>query len=368
MPTDSTDTDLHGSTVPVDALYGSAPFPIFLIDAETRRILDANPAACSLYGYSIDEMRQRTNADMSAEPDRTSAAVDRRLGKVPVRFHRKKDGTIFPVEISATYFADGGRDIHVAFIHDISDRVSLETREKDLWKQVQHLGRLTDLGTLASRLAHDLAQPLTAIMNYASALGMMAESGRLDAERTAQATQRIRDQAASADGIIKGIRNMIARDSGDPVAFDLGAIILQVSDLFEGQATELAVRIDVAPCEELPTVRGYPVQIRQVLVNLVQNALDALSQSERAPRVIDITAETVDEAVRVKVRDSGPGIAAEACETLFDPFVTTKVDGMGIGLNIARKIIESHGGRIDVESPSGEGATFVFTVPVDDTI
>ena len=367
MPTDSTEA-VQGSSMPATALYDRAPFPIFLIDAETRRILDANPAACALYGYSPEEMRQRTNADMSAEPNRTSAAVDRRLGKVPVRFHRKRDGTVFPVEISATYFTEGEREIHVAFIHDISDRVSLETREKDLWKQVQHLGRLTDLGTLASRLAHDLAQPLTAIMNYASALGMMAESGRLDIMRLSQATQRIRDQAASADGIIKGIRNMIARDSGNPVAFDLGEVVVQVADLFEGQATERAVRIDVAPCEGLPPVLGYPVQIRQVLVNLVQNALDVLTQSEHAPRVINITAETVDEAIRVTVRDSGPGIAAEVRDTLFDPFVTTKKEGMGIGLNIARKIVESHGGRIDVESPPGEGAAFVLTIPVDDTI
>lgn len=346
------------------ALFDRAPFPIFLIDAETKRIVDANRSACELYGYTPEEMRERTNADMSAEPGRTAAAVDRRLEKVPVRFHRKKDGTVFPVEISATYFNEGDRVIHVAFIHDISDRVHLEDREQDLWRQIRHLARLSDLGTLASSLAHDLAQPMTAVMNYASAIINMAAANRLDSEKVAQVADRIREQAKNASGIIKGIRTMIARDDGEAAPCDLDELIGTVAELFEGEAHAHAVRVDVAPNAGVPKVMANAVQVRQVLVNLIQNSIDALAASAVAPRVVTVsTAADGNGMVAVTVADTGPGVAPEMLEALFTPFRTTKANGMGVGLHIARKIVEAHGGGITAEGSPRSGAAFTFTLP-----
>jgi len=227
-----------------------------------------------------------------------------------------------------------------------------------------HVCRLSTMGEMATGLAHELNQPLSAIANYASGCNRRLQAGIGDTQALLGALNQIASQAERAGEIIRRLRNLVGRQAPVRGRVDLNELVREVCGFVEFEARKTGVVIEFDLSRRALPVEVDLVQIEQVLLNLIRNALDALQESapERRRLVIRTRAEGRHE-VHVSVQDSGDGIAPEAADRLFDPFYTTKATGMGMGLPISRTIIDDHGGRIWVSSEPGRGTTFHVVLP-----
>jgi len=249
---------------------------------------------------------------------------------------------------------------------DVSARRGSELQLQQLQGQIAHASRVSMMGQLASALAHELNQPLGAILRNAEAAELFLEHDPPDLAELRPILADIRADDQRARDVIERLRALLKRRSIEPRA-------LAISDLFGGLATlaraDAAARritLDIESASGLPTVMGDVVHLQQVLLNLVLNAMDAVDGTAGSSRRVVVRAQHDRRAVEVEVSDSGHGIPPERLGLVFEPFFTTKANGMGIGLAISRTIIQAHGGRIWAESPGAEGATFRFTLPTVD--
>jgi two-component system sensor kinase FixL len=246
------------------------------------------------------------------------------------------------------------------FIRNLTERQEAERRLQEMQAELVHVSRLTALGEMASALAHELNQPLSAISNYVTgSRALLAREGS-DPEKVRDALERASEQALRAGQIIRRLREFVARGETDRQVERLPKLLEEASALALVGAREhgVLVRFDLDPAAEL--VIADKVQVQQVVLNLIRNAMDAMEGAPR--RELRIASHAKGDMVEVEVADTGPGISDEVAQRLFHPFVTTKETGMGIGLSISRTIIESHGGRIVGEGNRDGGATFRFTL------
>ena len=287
-----------------------------------------------------------------------------------------RDGRVVDVMVYEAPLVDaqGVQIGWMASIVNITERKQLEERERRQMEAVAHQARLTMLGEVASTLAHELNQPLSAITSYNTGL-LNALSARTDVpEPVLKALQRQGEQAGQAARIVKRIREFLTRREPQREPCDLHEVITSGVGLLKRDIARHEVEVSLELADDLPRVIADPVLIEQVVVNLVRNACDAMAGQE-GPRRIRIHAEALGQAtltpsvppvVRVSVSDSGPGLHGQTVATLCAPFFTTKSDGMGMGLAICRSILELHYGALDAsESPSG-GAMFAFSLPTTD--
>jgi two-component system sensor kinase FixL len=274
---------------------------------------------------------------------------------------RRKDGSIFPMNLSVGEGVIRGERIFLGIITDISDRLSRERRILDLQSEMLHVSRLTDMGQVAAGLAHELNQPLTAILNYTNA-GLDIADERGDDELKS-VFGKVAEQASRAGNIIRRLRAFIEKRGPNRTDEDITRTIDEAIRLGQINAAERGIKLRVLFEQGLPNVSIDRVQIQQVLINLMKNAAEAMDSSDRRELTVTISRVAPD-LVQVSVADTGPGISDDMTEKLFQPFVTTKATGMGMGLSICRGIIEAHGGRLWLESNPGGGATFRFNVPV----
>ena len=285
-----------------------------------------------------------------------------------------RDGRVVDVMVYEAPLVDaqGVQIGWMASIVNITERKQLEERERRQMEAVAHQARLTMLGEVASTLAHELNQPLSAITSYNTGL-LNALSARTDVpEPVLKALQRQGEQAGQAARIVKRIREFLTRREPQREPCDLHEVITSGVGLLKRDIARHEVEVSLELADDLPRVIADPVLIEQVVVNLVRNACDAMAGQE-GPRRIRIHAEALGQAtlgppvVRVSFSDSGPGLHGQTVATLCAPFFTTKSDGMGMGLAICRSILELHYGALDAsESPSG-GAMFAFSLPTTDT-
>jgi two-component system, LuxR family, sensor kinase FixL len=250
------------------------------------------------------------------------------------------------------------------FIRDLTERQQTEARLQELQSELVHMSRLTAMGEMASALAHELNQPLAAIANY------MKGSRRLLENRQDQslgpvrdAMEKAADQALRAGDIIRRLRDFVSRGESERCVEDVKKLIEEASALALVGAKDKGVRVRFAFDPRINFVLADKVQVQQVLLNLVRNAIDAM---ETAPirELVIATSPAPDNMVEISVADTGGGIAPEIADQLFQPFITTKSHGMGVGLSISRTIIESHGGSITQRPNPGGGTIFTFTLPV----
>jgi two-component system sensor kinase FixL len=228
--------------------------------------------------------------------------------------------------------------------------------------ELVHVSRFTALGEMASALAHELNQPLSAIANYLKGSHRLLEDKKdADSVQVREAVRKAAEQSLRAGQIIRRLREFVARGETERQVESVRKIIEEASALALVGAKELGVKVRFNFQSALDLVMADRVQIQQVMLNLLRNALDAMGQAERRNLIVS-TRLLGDDMVEVAVADTGGGIAPEIAEKLFQPFVTTKSQGMGIGLSISRSIIENHGGRIMVESNPDGGTTFRFTL------
>jgi len=283
------------------------------------------------------------------------------IGRVVVG--QRKDGSTFPMELAVGEMHSGGIRYFTGFVRDLTERQQTETRLQELQSELVHMSRFTALGEMASTLAHEINQPLTAIANYLKGCRRVLE--RIEGDQVPmlrEAVSQAADQALRAGQVIRHLREFVARGESERHIESLPKLIEEASALALVGAKEKGVRVVFRLDPHAQLVLAVRIQIQQVLLNLIRNAIEAMQDSGRRELVIATKATQEEGLVEVSVSDTGTGIAPEIASQLFQPFVTTKQHGMGVGLSICRTIVESHGGKIWVESEPSQGTVFRFTL------
>jgi two-component system sensor kinase FixL len=281
------------------------------------------------------------------------------IGRVVVGL--RKNGTTFPMELAVGEVRHGEQRLFTGFIRDITERQQTQARLQELQGDLLHVSRLRSMGQMAAALAHELNQPLTATSNYVQAALRILDAPAPDLGRARQAMALASQQILRTGDIIRRLREFVSRGTVSRHPENVAKLIEEASALALVGAKErgISVRIDLDP--GAPSIVADRVQMQQVLLNLIRNAAEAMEPG--GLREIGISSRQCDATVQISVSDTGSGIAPEMANQLFQPFVTTKRDGMGVGLSICRTIVEAHGGRLWAERNPHGGSTFRFTIP-----
>ena len=354
------------------SLIDTVPDAIVVID-EAGLIRDFSPAAERMFGWKADEVHGRNVSLLMPDPYRGghddylrryySTGERRIIGKGRVVVGARKDGSTFPIELAVGEMRVGGQRHFTGFIRDLTERQQTETRLQELQNELVHVSRLTALGEMASALAHELNQPLSAITNYLKGARLLLARDEVPVERVSDAIVRASEQALRAGDIIRRLRDFVARGETERTVESLPKLVEEASALALIGVKEHAIRVDYEFSPAVDRVLADKVQIQQVLLNLVRNAVDAMTATTLPRRELTIAiAPAEGNLVQVTVADTGTGIDPEVADRLFQPFVTTKRTGMGVGLSISRTIVEAHGGRLWAELRPGGGALFGLTL------
>jgi two-component system sensor kinase FixL len=348
--------------------------PDAMIVIDSRGIMRFfSSAAERLFGYSDSEAIGRNVAELMAGPDRSrhDNHLDRYrksgerhiIGIGRIVTGRRRDGSTFPIHLTIGEMQSGGERYFTGFVRDLTEYQQTQARLHELQSELVHVSRLTAMGEMASALAHELNQPLSAISNYIKGSRRLL-AGVNDGNRSKieSAMDRAAEQALRAGQIIRRLRDFVARGETEKRVESLAKLIEEAGALGLSGAREQGVQLRFNINTQHDLVLVDRVQIQQVLVNLFRNALEAMANSEKK-ELIAANARAADHMIEVSVSDTGTGFQDDVHSNLFQTFFTTKETGMGVGLSISRSIIEAHGGRMWAENNPWGGATFRFTLP-----
>jgi two-component system sensor kinase FixL len=283
------------------------------------------------------------------------------IGRVVVG--QRKDGSTFPMELAVGEMRSGGQRYFTGFIRDLTERQRTEARLQELQSELVHMSRFTALGEMASTLAHEINQPLTAIANYLKGCRRILQRMEGDEVPMLQnAVNEAADQALRAGQVIRHLREFVTRGESERHIENLPKLVEEASALALVGAKEKGVRVTFSLDSDASLVLADRIQVQQVLLNLIRNAIEAMQDAPQRVLVVATRLLPDDHLIEISVSDTGTGIAPEIVDQLFQPFITTKKHGMGVGLSICRTIVESHGGKIWVESKPNLGTSFRFTL------
>lgn len=330
--------------------------------------LDCNAVYCDMLGYTAAELLKLNYLDLT--PPRwhgpeadivTKQVLVRGYSDVFEKEYRHKNGTIFPVELRIILVSDdaGNPRSMYAIVRDTSERRAQEARAAVLREQLIHAGRVQELGQVSAGIAHELNQPLAAMQNYAATAKRLIDRG--DGATACQAIVKAGEQATRAGEIIQRMRDFVEKRDTNKKRDDVNVIIREAAALGLIGAKADGIETHYSLAADLPPVIVDRVQIEQVLVNLLHNAMDAMA--EVPERVLTLSSRQSASAIEIIIGDTGQGIPESVVHNLFQPFVTTKKTGMGIGLSISKSIIEAHGGEIFAEPNPGGGTRFCVRLP-----
>ncbi|MCK4710889.1 MAG: PhnD/SsuA/transferrin family substrate-binding protein [Gammaproteobacteria bacterium] len=279
----------------------------------------------------------------------------------------RSDGSSFPVEYSSTPLKDENNATigSVVIFRDISERKKAERQARKFRHDLAHMARVSTMGEMASGMAHELNQPLTAISTNADACIRLTELSNLDKDTLSDTLEVISLQAKRAGAIIKQLRNFIRKDMPQKNLVNLNEIVREVLVLISQSLNENSINLQLQLDDTIPDVQAQHIQIDQVILNLVKNAIEAMQEHKTSHKTLLIKTELIDnKKAKVTIADSGKGIDETIIQRLFTPFSTSKKNGMGLGLSISEGIINEHGGKLKLKSSSGQGSVFQFTLPL----
>ncbi len=366
-----TERQLKASVNQFRSVLATVPDAMIVID-DRAHILSFSAAAERLFGFSEAEVvgtninRLMPNPDRERHDDYISRYLktgERRvIGRGRTVIGQRRDGSTFPMELSVGEAITDGDRVFTGFIRDLTEKQKAEDRIEQLRGELVHAARVSAMGTMASTLAHELNQPITAVVNYVrGASNLMRGNTAPDLPVIQHALDEATNEAMRAGGIVRRLREFVARGDSEKSVEDLDALVEEAAKLALIGARERGVDafFEIDPASSIVLVDK--IQTQQVLINLMRNAVDAMSASP-IRRVTISSRPEPSGYVRVTVTDTGPGIAPEIAENLFRAFNSSKDGGMGLGLSICRTIVEANGGKIWMEACPGGGTAFHFTL------
>src|SRR5271170_3679503 len=355
------------------SIIDTVPDAIVVIDAQGT-IQSFSPAAERLFGYDSNEVIGHNVNILMPTPyreahdgyiERYLRTGERRIiGIGRVVTGRRRDGETFPMELQVGEFTSAGDRYFTGFVRDLTERQEAERRIQDLQAELLHASRLSVMGQMASTMAHELNQPLTAVTNYLETGRQLLATGVGGPERINEMMEKAIAQAQRAGEVIRRLRGFVGKGQTERRIQSLNQLVEEALALALVGARQLGVRVSLELDDTLPPVLVDHVQIQQVVLNLVRNAIEAMEQVQRRELTIGTRRVPEQGMVEVIVSDTGPGIAPDLGERLFQPFVTTKATGMGLGLSICREIVEAHHGRLTTAPAPSGGAEFRVTLPI----
>ena len=354
----------------------ASPIGTLLVN-DQGRILLVNAHVEELFGYEREELigkpvevlvPERFAKEYAARrAEFLGAPKMRPAGAIGEVSARRKDGTEFPVEVGLNPIQTPQGILVLVTVADISQRKFAEEEARRQREQINLLTRLSLLGEMTASLAHELNQPLSAIMSNANAAMQYIANRKLDPAQLQEILTDVVADGQRAHNIIHNVREAIKKGSAIRCRINLNDVVKAVRHMISADAAAQSCKVEMSLAEDLPTIEGDPTQMQQVLINLVRNALDAMRDTPPNRRKVEIATNYDGNAtVHVAVRDHGCGISETAAERLFEQFFTTKEEGLGMGLAIVRSIVEAHGGRIAAENVDGGGARFYFNLPTSE--
>ena len=353
------------------SILATVPDALIVIDM-AGRIVSFSAAAQRMFQYAESDVLGENISMLMPSPDRErhdgyishylDTGEKRIIGIGRLTSARRRDGSTFPIELSVGEVHDQGRRLFTGFIRDLTERQQAERRVADLQAELSHASRVTAMGTLASALAHELNQPLTAIANYLEAgRDLLDADGPVDREMLREAMDESARQALRAGEIIRSLREFIKRGETMRQPESLRELLAEGAALAFIGMDSRGIDMDISVDRRVDRVLVNRVQLQQVIINLIKNAMEAMAHSPA--RILRLSAAPADDGrVEVIVADSGTGLDPDMSRTLFMPFTTSKPSGMGVGLSISQTIVEGHGGRIWAQPSQWGGTAFHFTL------
>ncbi|MEQ9505240.1 MAG: PAS domain S-box protein [Hyphomonas sp.] len=358
-----------------ESILNSVPDAMVVTD-ESGTILAFSRAAEQLFGYTAAEMIGRAVNVLMAGRDRTNhdtyignylrTGHRQIIGKGRVVIAARADGTLFPVDLKIGEARIDGRFLFTAFIRDLTEQQRSELRMQEMQSELVHFSRLSAVGTMASALAHELNQPLTAVANYLEASRDLLDSPDPDMrEILREALSEAARQAVRAGEIVRKLRSYVSRGEVDAHPVSLRPLLADAIALSKTSRERADIPVNIEVDAGVDRVLADPIQIQQVVINLIRNAMDAMTG--RSDARIEVRAAPTEEPglIEIEVCDNGPGLSPEMKESIFKPFATTKAQGMGLGLSICQTIVEAHGGTIRALAAENGGTCFRFTLRQD---
>ncbi len=351
------------------AILNAARDGVLTVDAGGR-IETVNPAVEELFGRPARLLIGTDVRYLFDRPDilqrlTSSTSLSR---TEPLRLELngwRENGAVFPVELTAGHFGAAGSEHYTLVVRDITLRRDAEARQRQRQSEVAQVSRLSLAGEMASALAHEINQPLMAITTYARGCLRLLRQTLLEPSVLREGIEQVLLQAGRASDIIVRLREFVRTGASQRSSVDVKSLLDAAVALAQAEATQNGIDIEARVAVDLPNVLADRIQIEQVLLNLLRNAMDAIVSADTDRRTIVIEAKSLSgKALEISVADTGPGLAEEVASRLFEAFVTTKPHGMGLGLSISRSIVEAHDGHLRLHRTSGSGAVFAFDLPV----
>ena len=362
---------LQKSEARLQTLFDSAAEFIFVIDPEGV-IMNANRQIYEQTGYKADEVIGSNIKDYFS--DESKGVCDCNFPGLRERGYNRaeveficKDGRVLQMECSATAVPDENGDFTTFLIvqRDITDKKRAEEERQYHHQEMAHVIRLSTAGEMASGMAHELNQPLTALLSYCGTAASLVNSMSSPPQQLGEILERATEQAHRAGEIIRHLREFVSKGDSNQEFLDIDQVIRDVIILIKHEAQKSDVKIIFHPGSQACKIKANKIQIEQVLINMVRNSLEAIRNAKIAEGQIVLQSRMLsNESVKITVADNGPGINPAMVDTLFHPFQTTKKTGMGIGLSLSRTIIETHDGKLWLDKNYENGALLVFELPV----
>lgn len=353
-------------------MVNTAADAIVAVDA-AGSIVALNPAAENMFGYAAGELAGRDvaellppqSADVKNKPARWMLDRENSVRAWAI-FARRRNGEVFPVDISVGESNTPGNEMLIYIIRDATERKRVEHDARERLRELAHASRVAAMGEMTSGITHEVNQPLTAIVSFAKACLRMLETGTANPEVLSKTLQKIAHQGERASHIVGRLRELSRKGVNSPASLNINDLVKDVLDLSRHDISSRNIQLNLDLSPGLAEILADKVEIEQVVLNLVRNAIDAMDEAGTADAVLAVQTKSSAAGVEVTVSDTGAGIAESAMPHLYETFFTTKTKGVGLGLSISRNIAEAHGGRLWLTRNPIRGTSFHFSLPFEE--